>query len=1305
MEQELVWVSSDSTGWSCCQIVQDGPQMTVKFPDGTQTTVAKDKTIAIRQPIQTVDDLTTLSDLNEAIILHVLRERFTTKDIYTYIGPMIVSINPFELLQRYGEQTIPDYRTKPRDSLIPHLYALAQNSFESAMNTNSSQAIIISGESGAGKTEAAKMILKYLTVVAEGSKNELLSAILATNPILESFGNAKTVRNNNSSRFGKLIKVNFGGQRITGAFINNYLLENTRIVYQAPGERNYHIFYQLVKGSTPQEKQKYNLLNSPEDYKYLTNGNMQVDGINDERDWEHLKEAFHTLGISEKEYDSFFQLMSGILHIGNIEFDGTEQVTIKDKAKLQLAADALAVRAQKLEEALTIKHLRSGGRSTTYVLPLSQEAAIENRDAMAKAIYSRFFDHLVKRLNEALSQAQGDNSNKKDGLFVAVLDLYGFEIFEKNSLEQLCINYANEKLHEQFNQYMFKFDQEEYSKEGIPWQSINFVDNAACIELIESKNGVLSMLDEEGQLPKGTEAQYLSKMQQKFKTSKFFAFDHKKPQNFEVKHYAGSVSYSIDGFIVKNKNTLNPGVTMVLASSDIPLIVTLFQEKEETPSGPGGRAKGTANASKVTVTQNFKKDLGVLASLLGSANRHYVRCIKPNDVKKPGIFDSQKVLQQLKNNGIMETVAIRKAGYSFKIPFEVLGQRFHVLGFGGFDTGSITSYMGSIDAQIVSNEATGIKQWAVGKSKLFLRSAAMQYLETERKKILEGKVVVLQNYIRRFNAMTTLAKAIEEKKNRSTLTLQKYVRRFNAVQKFNEYFAELKNIKSVVIQSLVRRFNSMVKLNELREKKRIEEEAKLRQQQEELRKQQEALRQQQEQERIRQQEEERKKREAAAAAAAAPAPKDTPGPPPPGDSPTPPPPGDYPAPPPPGDNPQPLIDDGLFEEISTFEKSREEIEQQKLLQQQLADISGPYEDPFATLENETKNSPTISRNDSGHLPTVLGYSQFNRKVTVATGQGQGQSFDPYSTFSTNSGSADVTPSFTPEFTAQLTNSSPMTETFNTASGGPSRRRQVAMSVRQAKPAEQNDFNAFDFSSKPTTTTTTTPTNATPISPTPARAPAPSFSTSGIATFTVLELIPLQNRIRRPVQVAVNEKGISILDPNGTELDIVNIEHIAAIRFQRSLISRNLISFDLSGFREYNIHFHCPKAEDMNNKVSKVIQALSKRKEGKFYNEDDLKVTLYSDRVEQELQQFTDMEVEFSITQNGITVSEKRTGVQRHNFDIKEIKYVLLIETKQPKVAIETRPGRIVYFATSDARQIVSVWKKSVDKVLRMSKMY
>eukprot|EP01125_Pyxidicula_operculata_P009495 TRINITY_DN3127_c1_g4_i2.p1 TRINITY_DN3127_c1_g4~~TRINITY_DN3127_c1_g4_i2.p1 ORF type:complete len:674 (+),score=109.36 TRINITY_DN3127_c1_g4_i2:155-2023(+) len=619
--------------------------------------------------------------------------------------------------------------------MSPHIYNIARAAYKSILGFNSSaksQSIIITGESGAGKTESTKIILEYLTHISQ-KQSQLQSssstgstsnfnierAIMASGIILEAFGNAKTVRNNNSSRFGKMIKVYFDGftGEILGGEIENYLLETSRIVFQSEGERNYHIFYQLLSGLSDQEKKK--LYMSDSNYNYL----KMDPTAEDKENFSRLRNCFRELDWDPTDEQEIFNLLAFILKLGNITFDEQqEKVSIPSKHNQDLDEMGLLLKIsdKKLKESLTQKFLQVTGRSTAYYVPLNLSQALENRDAIAKLIYSKLFDHIVREINVKLKTSKLAEIQKKSSAlpFISILDLYGFEIFEKNSFEQFCINYANEKLHQQFNQFLFKFEQEDYNKEGISWQSIAFSDNSMCISLIENPSqGILSLLDEECQLPKGSDSGLLGKMSQIHKTNKFFGFLPQKREEFSLSHFAGSVSYQINGFLAKNKSNTNPTADLLFLSSELNLFIKINDHEKSLQPPPNIRQSKAVQKLK-TAAQKFKRDLLSLVDLLEKTERHYIRCISPNTQKLPNLFDYKKVWTQLKCNGVVESISLRKFGYSHKMVFNDFIGRYSVIL--PSQTRSISDFVPYLDSKLTSSANS---KYAVGKTKIFLNNS------------------------------------------------------------------------------------------------------------------------------------------------------------------------------------------------------------------------------------------------------------------------------------------------------------------------------------------------------------------------------------------------------------------------------------------------------------------------------------------------------------------------------------------------------------------------------------------------------
>lgn len=857
MDREAYWVPSQRAGWTLAALVSASEdKVVVRYADGTQAQLEKSLVLPFKEDHrQDVEDMITLSEAHEAPLLYNLKRRYDKDKNYTNIGPVVISVNPFKELGNSGADTIRRFLTEAPETLPPHLFSIALNAYRSLVNHAESQSIIISGESGAGKTEATKIMLKFLTEASGGDSSNLAARILATNPVLEAFGNAKTVRNNNSSRFGKFISIAFDpGGKIVGAKIENYLLETTRVVSQAPTERNYHVFYQLLSGATDAQRKMYRLSTSK--YSYLTNGNLPIQGIDDKANYQVLRNSLSTLGVSQEEQDELFAVVAGILLLGNIEFTGTDQVRLKDLAQLQAVCDALQLPPDALTIALTQRLFSGGGRKTAYEIPLTHEQAIDNRDALAKTMYSRLFDYLVQRLNVQLQNPSGNEDAVADlsaYKAIGVLDIYGFEVFKQNSMEQLCINYANEKLHQLFNEHVFKAEQAVYIKEGVPWETIKFVDNQDCIDLIEGRVGVLSMLDEECRIPRGEDGSLLQKMVQKHGKGQKFGFNHKTPLEFQIKHFAGVVSYDISGFLTKNRDTLNKDVVSSMWGSGIKLLHELFHEEFEeerktaqaargaTRGGRGrfgagaGRVSGshnnpTAERKKMTVCKRFQQSLAELVKLLVASERHYVRCIKPNDNAAAGQFDMKKVLVQLQNNGVLETIHMRKAGFASHTPSDIFFKRYRGLG--------ISSETPQAFAQFLELTSRGDKtQFAIGQTKIFLRAKLWETLENTRRDLYLGAIVIMQKNIRTYYATMKLQalRVRKQQLNKAATKMQTFIRCWYARQQLRA-LAEA-------------------------EKRRREEERRRREEEERKRREEEERRRRAEEERKRKEEEERIRQE------------------------------------------------------------------------------------------------------------------------------------------------------------------------------------------------------------------------------------------------------------------------------------------------------------------------------------------------------------------------------------------------------------------------------------------------------------
>ena len=703
----------------------------------------------------TIDDLVNISDLNEMSILHNLRCRYREDKIYTNISSILISVNPFKLLPLYTPEMLDKYREHSRD-LPPHIFTIAHNAYTNMLNNLGDQSVVISGESGAGKSEATKLILQFLADVSTRASKGLSIAspleqqILAANPILEAFGNAKTLRNNNSSRFGKLITVNFDSAGcIMGGSIINYLLEKSRVVGQAKGERNYHIFYQLLSlvDNNPALAETLKLTNA-ELFNYLCqSGVVHIDGVLDDKDFEDMQNSMDILRFSQDEKDEMFRIIAGVLHFGNVKFKLVENATAEDASAIanmdvfEHACTLWGLTPEKLQPGLISKNV---GTREVVLKTYNVVEAQGVRDAMTKRVYSELFEIVVKKINKELT------SGKKIHKFIGVLDIFGFESFEVNSFEQLCINFCNEKLQFHFNEHIFKMEQSLYALEGINIPSSTFVDNQVTLDLLELKSvGIFSMCDEEINVPRGSDEGFLQKILQKYGDGKHSNFVRPKAnnckdflKNFGVIHYAGVVYYNCSNFLEKNKDQLHPDIVNVLKQSTSPFIKQMFTD---AGTATGGNISAVAAAKKSTVSSLFIKQLNDLVNTLNITFPHFVRCMKPNDDKVGDSYKAHRMLDQLRYAGLVEVCRIRKLGYPVRRAFDEFYKRYKCCDL------SLRSTTLDVDALLSSLKSAGVLidgEWAKGKTKVFMRTAQNEKLELAREAAFTKVVVVVQSCAR-----------------------------------------------------------------------------------------------------------------------------------------------------------------------------------------------------------------------------------------------------------------------------------------------------------------------------------------------------------------------------------------------------------------------------------------------------------------------------------------------------------------------------------------------------------------------------
>ncbi|XP_037122598.1 unconventional myosin-Vb isoform X3 [Syngnathus acus] len=789
-----VWIPDPETVWRAAEISRDFKQgesvLHLCLEDGTPLEYplgpAGNPMPFLRNPDILVgeNDLTALSYLHEPAVLHNLRVRFLESNhIYTYCGIVLVAINPYDELQIYGEEVINAYSGRNMGDMDPHIFAVAEEAYKQMARDERNQSIIVSGESGAGKTVSAKYAMRFFATVG-GSANDtnVEDKVLASSPIMEAIGNAKTTRNDNSSRFGKYIEIGFDrSYHIIGANMRTYLLEKSRVVFQAEDERNYHIFYQLCASASLPELRDLGLA-SAEDFAYTSAGeNIFIEGVNDADELDRTRRAFRLLGIKDASQNVVFRVLAAILHLGNVQIcaqrDGESCHVSGDDEHLAHFCRLLGLELPQMEHWLC--HRKLATASETYVKNMSAERATNARDALAKHIYARVFDWIVAHINLALRASSERRS------FIGVLDIYGFETFEVNSFEQFCINYANEKLQQQFNSHVFKLEQEEYMKEQIPWTLIDFHDNQPCIDLIEARLGVLDLLDEECKVPKGTDQNWAQKLYKQHSSNAHFQKPRMSNSAFVIVHFADQVAYECAGFLEKNRDTVYDEQINILKASKLQLVADLFATEDGGPKSARVNvrpAKSTPRPPnkehRKSVGLQFRSSLHLLMETLNATTPHYVRCIKPNDDKQAFSFDSGRAVQQLRACGVLETIRISAAGYPSRWTYVDFFSRYRVL--------MRKSDVSCPDKKSVCQTllATLIKEgdmFQLGKSKIFFRAGQVAYLEKLRADKFRAACMVIQKTVRGW-----LQRLRYRKIRKSAILLQRYGRGYLA-RRYAEY--------------------------------------------------------------------------------------------------------------------------------------------------------------------------------------------------------------------------------------------------------------------------------------------------------------------------------------------------------------------------------------------------------------------------------------------------------------------------------------------------------------------------------------
>ncbi|XP_063693837.1 unconventional myosin-X-like isoform X2 [Bolinopsis microptera] len=757
-------------------------------------------------------DMASLSDLHEGSLLHNLKVRYFSNEIYTYIGSILVAVNPYKPISGlYSNENLDKYSKLFIGEDKPHIYAIANEAFRNVWKTGESQCVLISGESGAGKTESTKMILDFLSAMGaknnNGEKSLVSSRILSSSPILEAFGNAKTVYNHNSSRFGKFIQLFFAEDgNIVGGNISHYLLEKNRTVGQNPSERNYHIFYQLLLGVQEPLKTKL-CLDDPKNFRYVS-GSIRDPNCEDKNDYKEVLTSFEVMGLSNQVVEEILTILAGILHLGNVRFhmDGGAQisdrddrcgntmyagdnVTVENMQSVEKAAQFLSVNTEQLIESLT--HNKREMRGEVFLSPLNEDQAIGSRDSITMAVYSHLFDWIIQRINSRIKSPKPPFSS------IGVLDIFGFENFQVNRFEQFNINFANEKLQQYFNKHIFSLEQLEYNQEGIPWSDIDWTDNAGCIQLVERKMGIFSIIDEESRFPKGTDKSMLEKLHNANAKNTFYIKPKITGSDFGIRHYAGDVVYNTVGFLEKNRGSFRDDLITLLKDSKSDFMYDLF-EGVKLSSERGGRGK----PKSATVASSFKESLSSLMTTLSASNPFFIRCVKPNATKQSNNFQNQLMINQLRYSGMMQTVVIRRSGYPVRRLYADFCSRYQPL------LAAIYTKDAKDKVSLYLTKNASEKEWQAGKTKVFMKETLENVLEQQRVIILGSAATMIQKHWRGAIARMHYRKRLDNiikvqsivrahlyrklylQTKSAALVVQKYVRGHIARQLVAEMWAE-----------------------------------------------------------------------------------------------------------------------------------------------------------------------------------------------------------------------------------------------------------------------------------------------------------------------------------------------------------------------------------------------------------------------------------------------------------------------------------------------------------------------------------
>ncbi|XP_011345048.1 myosin heavy chain, muscle isoform X9 [Ooceraea biroi] len=777
--KKACWVPDEKEGYLLGEIkATKGDVVSVGLPGGETKDFKKDQLQQVNPPkYEKAEDMSNLTYLNDASVLHNLKQRYYAKLIYTYSGLFCVAINPYKRFPVYTHRCAKLYRGKRRSEVPPHIFAISDGAYVNMLTNNENQSMLITGESGAGKTENTKKVIAYFATVGASTKKEkddpnkkkgsLEDQVVQTNPVLEAFGNAKTVRNDNSSRFGKFIRIHFGPSgKLAGADIETYLLEKARVISQQTLERSYHIFYQIMSGSVKGLKEMCLLSNNINDYHFVSQGKTTIPGLDDGEELLVTDQAFDVLGFTQEEKDDIYKITAAVMHMGGMKFkqrgreeqaeaDGTEE---GDRVAKLLGCDCAD-----LYKNLLKPRIKVGNEFVTQGRNKDQVAY--SVGAMSKAMFDRLFKWLVKKCNETLDTKQ------KRQHFIGVLDIAGFEIFDFNGFEQLCINFTNEKLQQFFNHHMFVLEQEEYKTEGIDWVFIDFgMDLLACIELIEKPMGILSILEEESMFPKATDKTFEEKLNNNHlgKSPNFLKPKPPKPgqqaAHFAIGHYAGNVPYNITGWLEKNKDPLNDTVVDQYKKSANKLLVEIFADhpgQSGDAGGGGGKGgRGKKGGGFSTVSSSYKEQLNNLMTTLRATQPHFVRCIIPNELKQPGVIDSHLVMHQLTCNGVLEGIRICRKGFPNRMVYPDFKLRYKILCANAVQEPCEAQKATQIILETINLESD---QYRMGHTKVFFRAGVLGQMEELRDERLSKIVSWMQAYIRGYISRKDYKKLQEQR--------------------------------------------------------------------------------------------------------------------------------------------------------------------------------------------------------------------------------------------------------------------------------------------------------------------------------------------------------------------------------------------------------------------------------------------------------------------------------------------------------------------------------------------------------------